>query len=166
VQYPRDCGVSAIRFELGDPTHPLARAAADAITVLHHDTGQLICHCRFDGFWSLCVTKRWAVLVCTCNGSSLPLYIGPPPDVNDPRARAVRCACGESRHSAGVAIGYPTPAPPLGSIEAERAQEIAVALRCTPCGNVYLGWHLRLPKPYPVKPGDPWLRAIQGRLWK
>jgi len=166
VQYPQDGGVSAVRFQLRDRGHPLARAAADAITVRYHDTGYIICQCRFDGFWSLGFTERWAVLTCCCNGSSLPLYIGPPPaiDADGDRATSTPCPCGSRFHGAAIAIGYPRPTPPLGGIEAERAQEIAVALHCTQCHTEYIGWHLRLPEPRPVSADDPWLRNIQGRF--
>jgi len=170
VKYPQDGGVSAIRFYLSDPDDPLAHAAASALTVAHHDAGRLICQCRFDGFWSPIATTTWALLCCRCNGSSLPLYIGPPPGVELSRAlgldgaSGIRCSCGNSHYSAAVAIGYPILTPPLGSLDAERAQEIALALHCTSCGNEYIGWTLRLPAPYPVNAGDPWLRSIQGRF--
>ena len=163
MRYPTDGGVSAIRFYLGARS-PLARAAAAVIAVPHCDAGDLVCICSVVGMWGFSTGKRSATLGCACNGSSLPLYIGPPPGP-DTDERAVRCpACAEPFHSAAVAVGYPRPVPPRGTLEAEQAQEIAVALRCTKCRHEHIGWHLALPAPYPARADEEWLRAIQGRF--
>jgi hypothetical protein len=166
VQYPHDGGVSAIRFYFGNRRHALARTAADAITVGFCDAGDLVCQCGAPpDSWSAHVTERWATLICSCNGSSLPLYIGPPPRMSVADASSVGCpTCAESRHAVAIAIGYAAPVPALGSLDAERAQEIVVALRCAGCRAEHIGWRLLLPEPYPVNSDDDWLAAIQGRF--
>jgi hypothetical protein len=162
VQYPHDGGVSAIRFYLADANH-LASVAAAAIDVGAYEAGELVCQCGLRDAWSLARTDRCSLLVCSCNGSSLPLYIGPPPNVAG--LTSIACAsCGEGRGAAAIAIGYRGAVPPLGSLDAERAQQIAVAMRCSRCKTEWLAWQLRLAEPYPVRGDEDWLRAIQGRF--
>jgi hypothetical protein len=165
MDYPKDGGVSAIRFYLRSPSAAIAKVAVAALGVAHHDAGELCCQCTMTGFWQLTFTQSSAVLSCGCNGSTLPLYIGPPSARRwtDPKTAACR-SCDGKLHYAAVAVGYPGPVPPLGGIEAERAQELAVALRCRACHHVFVAWQLALPAPYPAHPDEEWLQAIQGRF--
>jgi hypothetical protein len=159
MQYPQDCGVSAIRFALREPDHPLARTAAAALSVPHHDAGILICQCGAPDWWRLSARKTHAVLSCGCNGSSLPLYIGPPP--SERADVAMKCPRHpDSFAAAAVAVGYASPVPELGTLDAERAREIVVALACRTTDDSYIAWALRLAAPYPITGDEPWLDAI------
>lgn len=186
MQYPQDCGVSAIRFHLREPDHPLARTAAAALSVPHSDAGYLVCQCGGPDWWRLHTSSQHAVLFCGCNGSSLPLYIGPPPrrpaGSYDITAESVaRCANHpQSFAAAAIAVGYADPVPALGTLDAERAQELVVALACrldtpamddsdfgqralSPVADLthsFIAWALRLPAPYPITGGETWLAAI------
>jgi hypothetical protein len=120
------------------------------------------------------------VLVCGCNGSSLPLYIGPPPPEATPHVAASCTQHPDHYAAAAIAIGYADRVPQLGTIDAERAQEIIVALACRvenadaeppfgsrasiPVANyshAFIGWELRLPAPYAIVGDEPYLDAIQ-----
>ena len=77
----------------------------------------------------------------------------------------IRCeACSGLDHAIAIAVGYPGAAPDLGGIDAERAQEIVVAMQCSTCAHSQLGWQLRLREPYALRGDEEWLRAIQGRF--
>ncbi len=172
MNYPQDGGVSALRFYLGSARHPLARFAAAQLRAPFHHSGRLVCQCEEEGAWGLYHNGPWALLSCSCNGSELPVYIGaPPPTAPTARALSVpapagpylKCpGCGEGGHfQAAVAVGYPARVPPIGTVAAEEAQEIVIALRCTRCAaEARVGWALRLEQPPTLRGDEVWLGQI------
>jgi hypothetical protein len=60
-----------------------------------------------------------------------------------------------------VAVGYDATFPPLGSLDVERAREVAVRGQCQTCGRVERLWSLKLPRPFPISGDEPWLAGIQ-----
>jgi hypothetical protein len=123
--------------------------------------------------WFVRIPKsgEWSYLICGCNGSKLPVYVGPPPDVaRTEEWLTVLCPqCGTSSYDTSgssfavvIGIGYEVVVPNLGEIEVEMAKEVVVACECNNCSAIHISWDVHLPSPFEIIGTEPWLAAIQG----
>ena len=174
MQFPQDGGLSCIRYYLAERDPELEAEAFVLMASPARHVGSMICQCKADRWWQVLhpQSQEFVVLCCGCNGSSLPVYIGEPPfgPLSDswarhelPEVQMHSCACGGTfGDRLAIGIGYPETVPPLGSLDVERAQEVAIVGRCTKCSGTFLRWKLQLPEPPTINGNEPWIKVIQG----
>jgi hypothetical protein len=170
MDFPKDGGLSCVRhfLEARDPileeyalAPPFPRFSSPGRL-----SGSLVCQCNAWNSWRtrLPLDASFAVVICGCNGSSLPIYIGAPPTLQAGQRLGTNY-CPNQHETDGamaVGIGYPGAVPELGTLEVERAQELTLAVRCRRCDTIFLAFHLRLPAPPTITGREPWVKGIQG----
>ncbi len=164
MDFPQDGGLSSVRYFLEDDGSVLVQEARRQVASPTTVAGRLRCQCgAAELCWAIRSHESWTRLDCTCNGSSLPVYVGPPPGGRATPGAEVRCPrCSKSAFSVAVSVGYgDAPLPQLGTMEAECAKEVVVFCLCG-CGERFTGWSLRLPSPFKARGDEPWLKRVQG----
>jgi hypothetical protein len=165
MEFPQDGGLSCVRsFLLPARDDSLETLACAALTgARSRVAGRLLCQCGGVDLWGVRSSPEVLRACCGCNGSTLPVYLGAPPS---PRGDLAdwRCpACTQQPMAVTIAVGYPQESlPALGTLDAERAVGVAVALRCVSCGHEALGWSRILHEPPAIRGDEPWLDRIQG----
>ncbi len=168
MQFPQDGGVSCLRYHLSARNDGLEAFARELVSSDGICAGHLVCQCGADDCWfySVAADGTFAVAYCGCNGSSLPIYIGPPP--NQARLKggqSSRCRAGHDIYGPlVVAIGYAGSVPRLGTLDVERAAEVAVVLECRACAGTRVAWSWRPSPPIVIRGDEPWLDSIQGSM--
>jgi hypothetical protein len=164
MQFPQDAGLSCVRYYLVPRDPELEALAKNALAAPGKHVGSLICQCGEVNQWKVSLSEDGAraMLFCSCNGSSLPIYIG------SPTQKHMEAKVVVSSHrcllplKVVIAIGYPKEVPPLGSIAVEVAQELVMAAFCSLCKQSFIRWHLTLAAPPVFQGNEPWLTKIQG----
>lgn len=164
MDFPRDAGISCVRHYLEPEVDKAVAAATEEIDPAYgRDAGRLRCICGGNDAWfARTFTSKCVILTCGCNGSSLAVYLGQPPNISMREALAVSCSSQHRSFTVGVAVGYQGQVPPVGSIDSERAIQVAVHGRCRDCDETVRLWSLRLLAPCPIVGDEPWLKSIHG----
>ncbi len=156
-----------MRFYLARRDPELEHAAEKALSVPGRTAGSLVCVCSATDSWYVSTGSSSASATCGCNGSSLEVYIGEPPNPSQPRPTSVHCPSHPDRGlTIAIAIGYPGPVPPLGTLDVEQAMQLAIAARCMECDGIWLAWKLHLPASPTITGNEPWIKRIQGLGFK
>jgi hypothetical protein len=165
MDFPKDDGLSCVRYYLVPRDQSLESLARDALTSPGKHVGSLVCQCGEVNQWRASFRDQdtRAHLVCTCNGSSLPIYIFHSGESHQKaKAQLSPHHCERQGLQIAVAIGYPGEVPLLGSMDVESAQEIVLAARCCDCQEILILWHLQLSSAPVFTGNEPFLRRIQG----
>lgn len=164
MDFPKDAGLSCVRYFL-EPFDPeLEQYAGALLTTPSKVVGSLLCQCGSrTPLWGVYPHQNGmsAMASCHCNGSSLPIYIGAPPVLTF--LALTPCPNGHAQgNPVAVAIGYPGEVPMLGTLDAERAQEFVIASRCVECRALFVSFQRALAAPPVITGEELWLARIQG----
>jgi hypothetical protein len=168
MNFPQDGGLSCVTYHLRTPTRDtLESLTLGALKARSKIVGRLNCHhCGEVDSWTARFSPSGECFqaCCGCNGSVLPVYIGPPPSGRHDDWVKCRCSkCHVASFTLVLGIGYLFPSvPKLGTLDVERAVAVGAGLRCRSCQFEFVGWELNRPQPPDIVGDEPWLRRIQG----